>query len=70
MQQDIIFPIIRILSIIVIILTLPINQGFPYNTEPLIDHKLFAELELILFYPNLFVTRKQGVINGAPINPQ
>ena len=52
-----------ILRIIVTILTLPINQVFPYDTEPLIDHKLFATLELILFYPNLFVTRKQGVIN-------
>ena len=33
---------------------LPITQGFPYDTEPLIDHELFATLELILFYPNLF----------------
>ena len=44
--------------IIVTISTLSISQGFLYDTEPLIDHKLFAELELILFYPNLFVTRK------------
>ena len=66
MQQDIILPIDKhnkYLSIIVTISTLSISQGFPYDTEHLIDHKLFATLELILFYPNLFVTRKQGVIN-------
>ena len=60
MQQDIILPID---NTIVTIFTLLITQGFPYDTEPLIDHKLFATLERILFYPNLFVTRKQCVIN-------
>ena len=66
MRQDIVLPIDKhnsYLNFNVTLSKLPITQGFPYDTEHLIDHELFATLELILFYPNLFVTRKHCVIN-------